>query len=166
MCSIVSIDDVEILVYLNLSVFRFKYEFWAKHHYVVYNIAKVHKFCGWRTWNTNNQICDYFVVVFVVVICWFCPHKCTSHVIVGQMVCPNILIKCQSLDMLVKVMTFSSVCSFWRFWPPLQSIWANLREHNTSIYMESKWLNYLTWNGQNDTKTYHFGGFMLHGCVM
>ena len=39
-----------------------------------------------------NYGCRVFAfVAFAIVVSCFCPHKCTSLIIFGQVVCPNIL---------------------------------------------------------------------------
>ena len=58
--------------------------------YDIHYMTKLHKHGGWRTWNS----CGCGIVVFVVVICYFCPYKCTSPITCPQVVCPNIF-KCQ-----------------------------------------------------------------------
>ena len=58
--------------------------------YSVHKITTVHKHGGWRTWNKNIQSCGCCVAVFFFIVVWcFCPHKCTSLNIFGQVVCPN-----------------------------------------------------------------------------
>ena len=55
---------------------------------------KLHGYGGWWIPNTNIQSYVCCVVAFAFVFWYFCPHKCTSLIIFGQVVCPNIL-KCQ-----------------------------------------------------------------------
>jgi hypothetical protein len=76
----------------------------------------LHKYGGWWTWNTNIQNYIWLLCCLMVF-----PHKCTSLVIFGQVVCPNIL-KCQVSKLQIShVMNhswyiFESSWNFHAFW--------------------------------------------------
>ena len=93
----------------------------SNYQYDVHNIAKLHKYGDWRTWNTNIQLCDgcVVVVVVVVVISYFCPHICAPFIVYRQVICLNTQLSVSCM----KRKQYICLDSWIRYLYELQTLW-------------------------------------------